>query len=90
MTIPWRVNFYHVTIDNATIEEEMKKDGETYVNIRWKSTFELVRNYFRKNIPCNISKKYKYVDMVTVYISHSKKNNFCESHYQIFTSYSNA
>ena len=31
MTKSWRMNFYLVTIDNATIEEEMKKDGATYV-----------------------------------------------------------
>ena len=44
------------------------------LNIRGKSTLELVRNYFRKNIACNIINNYKYVDTVTVYISHSTKN----------------
>ena len=44
--------FYIVIIDNATIEEDMENDGAMYVklNVRGKSSLELVRNYFSKDI----------------------------------------
>ena len=45
------MHFHHVIIGNATIEEEMEEDGAMYVNIREKSTLQLVGNYFRKNVP---------------------------------------
>ena len=38
------------TIDNATIDE-MEKMARRIWNVQRMLTFELVRNYFRKNIP---------------------------------------
>ena len=70
------MHFYIVIIDNATIEEEMENDGAMYVklNVRGKSSLELVRNYFSNDIIIQYRQKYKYVDTVTVYLNHSKKN----------------
>ena len=67
--------FYLVTIDYAVIEDEMRKMARCMGNVRGRSTLQLVRNYFIRIFRyCNICKKYKYVDTVTVYVSHSKKN----------------